>query len=160
MVITAGTLGMHQVEIKVFHTTICQLGIQAGFNILFAFKKVVGKFIRKYIRFPGITGSQAFAQSDLTLAVKVDTGCIKIVKSVFHKCVDHFPEFIMIHIISLGLHPHTTKAKVLFNFRKPIFHGNPTFLFYYISFYAKMQTKPFERLTGQNRYGTMNLLFL
>ena len=105
-------LGVHQIEVKIFHAAGGQLLVQQGANILILLKKIAGELVGEDVAFPGIAGSEAGPQGRLALAADVAMGGVEIVKAGIQEGIHHAAGLLQVHFLALHRQTHAAEAEI------------------------------------------------
>ena len=125
--------GVHQIEVKVFHTAGIQLLLEQRTDVLFLLEVVGRQLVGQNVPVPGITGRQTFFDGQFTFSVDVAVSGIKVIETVFQEHVHHPGGLRNIYFICDHGKAHITKTEIFLNLFKRAAHiGYLRFVFYSI----------------------------
>ena len=113
-------LGMHQVKVKILHSTAFQLGLKKRADILFFFEEISCQLIRENIAFSRVTARQAVFDRKLTFSADITVCCIKIIKSLFQEIINHLTDLFLVHLFPDHRETHTAKSKIFLDLIHPL----------------------------------------
>ena len=112
--VVAGTLGVHQVEVKVIYTAGIQLALEEGADVRLGLEVVGRELVRQNVAVARIPAGQARLQRRFALLLQIAVSGVKVVEPRLQKGVHHLCALRQIHFaVFQSGQAHKAKTKIL-----------------------------------------------